>query len=390
VPLRPLYLWPLLLFSASIVSQRVYSQSSTHERNAAVDYLRADVSLRQSYPVREKEWEELEKSLTSPLDERDEKLVVAAAEALVEFDHAANSPHCDWQVSIEDGPLANTSHRGAMRELTAVAGIRARIRLRAGDVEGATTDVVDALTAARHLTGDGSLASVLFGFRVENQISDVLVNGLPLFSRSQLLDVQRRLTRLPTGSDMQNALQSEKLDHKDLALILSSAKTRQELIQALATGIPTLNGDESKASEIVQQCGGTIQGMEGCIEQQRGFYSRWMPLFRIPPEDFERRYTTDFAKSSARNPVIAMFTPNLSRLRWVQAYQDTRRALLGAAVAVQISGANALADQRDPYDQSSFTYLHLQHGFRIESRLKENGVPLSLTVQSSPTSASTP
>jgi hypothetical protein len=100
----------------------------------------------------------------SPLDVEDEKLVAAADEALVEFHHGAASNRCDWVMSAEDGPLANTAHRGAIKELVAVAEIRSRLRFRDGDMPGAIDDAVAAVAAARHLSVDGSLASVLFAY----------------------------------------------------------------------------------------------------------------------------------------------------------------------------------------------------------------------------------
>jgi len=89
-------------------------------QNAAVKYLRADAALRQSYALAPDAAAKLERSLESPLDGEDEKLVEAAGEALVEFDRAAASKRCDWEISVEDGPIANTAHRGAIRELSAL------------------------------------------------------------------------------------------------------------------------------------------------------------------------------------------------------------------------------------------------------------------------------
>src|SRR5467141_445425 len=93
--------------------------------NAAVKYLRADASLRQSYALPPDAAVKLQKALESPLDVEDEKLVAAAEEALVEFHHGAAIQRCDWETSAEDGPFANTAHRGAIKELVAVAEIRA-------------------------------------------------------------------------------------------------------------------------------------------------------------------------------------------------------------------------------------------------------------------------
>jgi hypothetical protein len=80
---------------------RIENQQSTE--NAAVKYLRADASLRQSYELPPDASAKLQKALESPLDVEDEKLVAAAEEALVEFRHGATINRCDWVMSAEDG-----------------------------------------------------------------------------------------------------------------------------------------------------------------------------------------------------------------------------------------------------------------------------------------------
>jgi hypothetical protein len=85
--------------------------------NAAVKYLRADAALRQSYALAPDAPAKLQKALESPSDAEDERLVAAAEDALVEFHHGAIIQQCDWSMSFEDGPLANTAHRGAIMGL---------------------------------------------------------------------------------------------------------------------------------------------------------------------------------------------------------------------------------------------------------------------------------
>src|SRR5438309_4720593 len=154
--------------------------------NAAVKYLRADAALRQSYALAPDAAAKLEKALASPLDEEDEKLVAAPEEPPVEFHHGAASKACDWTMSDEDGALANTAHRGAITELVAVSGLRARLRFRDGNTPGAIDDALAAIAAVRHLSVDGSLASVLFGYKLERTITGVLAQSLLRLSPAPL------------------------------------------------------------------------------------------------------------------------------------------------------------------------------------------------------------
>jgi hypothetical protein len=364
----------LLAFQA-----RAFGQSK--DRNAAVQYLRADAALRQGYPLPPKAWVNLEQALEEPLSAEDEKLVAAASESLTEFQHGAKSKLCDWQGNAEDGPFANTGHRGAVMELVAVSALRARVRLRDGDDNGAIADLLAAYAAARHLSVDGSIASVLIGYKLEREITAVLQNAMALLTPAELETLASGLAGLPPGSTMQNAIAAEKLKRDDLAGIIGNAHTHDELVSRVA-GIPSLANDRAKAQELVDGCGGSLAGVMNCIDKQRTFYEKWITNFGLPPETFQQQYDPDYARASFGNPILERFTPMLSRFRWAEAYNNTRRALLHTAVAVQRGGAKELSRYPEPSNGRPFNYTQLANGFVLESSLKENGKPISLSVVS--------
>ena len=351
--------------------------------NAAVKYLRADASLRQSYAFLPDAMGKLQKALESPLDVEDEKLVAAADEALVEFHHGATIERCDWVMSAEDGPRANTAHRGAMKELVAVAEIRARLRFRDGNVPGAIEDALAAVAAARHLSVDGSLASVLFAYKLENSVTGVLAQNLLRLSPAQLQELAKGLNTLPSGSNIRTAFESEKLGRNDILASVQGAKTRGELIEQLLLNLPFLQSNRGLAEQIVDGCGGSVKGFVTCVDQQQTFYLSWAPRFALPPEQFERAYNVEFDELSKANPVIGQFAPALPRFRWAEAYEQTRRALFRAAIAIRLDGPKALNLNLDPYDQKPFTYAAVNGGFRLESRLTDTAIPISLSIEPS-------
>lgn len=357
-----------------------FPDGQSESANAAVKYLRADAALRQSYAMAPDAATKLEGALGSPLDDKDQEIVAAAGEALVEFHHAAALKSCDWIMSIEDGPAANTAHRGAVRELVAVAGIRARLRFRGGDSQRAMSDALAAIAAARHLSLDGSLASVLISYRLENEITKVLAENLHQFSQPQLGELLSGLGALPTGSNLGTALEAEKVGRNDFLAIAQHAKNRNELIDGLSNGIPVLQGNHAVAAEIVDGCGGSTDGFESCISQQQSFYSSVTSQFSLPPTQFEKQFKAEINEFSKTNPLISRFTPALANFRWTEAYNQTRWALLLAAVDVQLEGSKALDKYPDPYDAAPFTYSPITGGFRLESRLSEKGTPLSLSI----------
>ncbi len=348
--------------------------------NAAVKYLRADASLRQSYVLAPDAAAKLLQAVESPLDGEDEKLVAAAEDALVEFHHGAALKRCDWAMSEEDGPLANTAHRGAIMELVAVSGLRARLRFRDGNSPGATGDALAAMAAARHLSVDGSLASVLIAYKLENALTGILARNLHRFSPAQLNELASGLDSLPNGSSLATAFESEKVRRNDLLDIVEGAKSRDGLIVLLLNKLPILQSNRALAAEIVDGCGGSVTGFVTCANRQHSFYKAWASRFSLPPEQFERAYKAEIEEVSRANPVIQQFTPALPRFRWAEAYSQTRRALLQTAIAVRLDGPSALNRQLDPYDRNPFSYIPVDGGFRLESRLREGGTPISLSI----------
>src|SRR6266851_2496223 len=123
-----------------------------------------------------------------------------------------------------------------------------------------------------------------------------------------------------------------------------------------------------------------LSAQRNCVDQQHSFYVSWAPRFTLPPEQFEKAYKVEFDELSKTNPVVRQFTPALPRFRWAEAYEQTRRALLHSAIAVRLEGPKVLNQHLDPYDQKPFTYTALDGGFRLESRLTDGEIPISLSI----------
>jgi len=350
-------------------------------QNAAVKYLRADLALRQSYPLPPDAALTLEKALEAPLDSDDEKLIASASEAFTELRHGSALKNCDWAVSAEDGPLANTAHRGAVREMAALSGIRARIRFRDRDAQGAVDDLLAGIAASRHLSLDGSIASVLIAYNLENTLAGILAQNLNLVLPPQLPELTMQLDALPSGSTLQKAVEEEKVVRNGSLLVISDgAKSRDQLVERLLKMAPYLDSNRELVSEIIDGCGGSVSGFVKCVEQQESFCASWAARFPLPPEEFERQYKSELEPLSTANPIIRVMTPNLPRFRWTEAYTQTRRALLRAAIAIRMDGPKAVDQHRDPYDGMPFSYKPVERGFRLESHLRRGQEPLSLSV----------
>jgi hypothetical protein len=66
--------------------------------------------------------------------------------------------------------------------------------------------------------------------------------------------------------------------------------------------------------------------------------------------------------------------------RQAQARTDVRRALLVAAIDIQLRGRDALKDHLDPVMGIPFEMTPFDGGFELRSTWKQKPVPLTLTV----------
>src|SRR5260370_26359326 len=187
------------------------------------------------------------------------------------------------------------------------------MRFRDGNTTGAMDDALAAMAAARHLYVDGSVAYVLFAYKLENSVTGVLVQNLLRLSPAQLHELASRINGLPSGSNLRTTLELEKLSRNELWAIAQNAKTRDELIEQLLHNIPALQSNRGLAVEIVDGCGGSVKGFVNWVDQQHSLYVSLAPRFTLPPEQFEEAYKIEFDETSKANPAGRHFTPSLPR-----------------------------------------------------------------------------
>ena len=106
-------------------------------------------------------------------------------------------------------------------------------------MQGAMDDALAAMVSARHLSVDGSLASVLFSYKLETSITGVLTQNLLRLAPPQLHELAHELASapdaLPSGSNLSTAFESEKLSLKLAGLTgpLSASELKILLLSAL-------------------------------------------------------------------------------------------------------------------------------------------------------------
>jgi hypothetical protein len=283
----------------------------------------------------------------------------------------ATRTRCDWDLAHEEGIGALAPNAQAARVLTALACLRARMRFDEGKSAEAIDDIVAAMTMARHISKDGILILVMLSYSLEQHLIDTLALNLPRLDARAIKDLKKRLDNLPPGTNPTQSMKIEEQFCLDwLARTVKEAKGLESLVTMLG-GLESQRGDSpEKARErgqaFLKSCGGTTEGMLKVIDQSRQAYALMAKKLDEPLDSFEKAY--DSVRKPGGNPVTLLLFPALPRVRAMKTRADIRRALLAAAIAVQLDGKGALEKHPDPAAGGAFEYVAFKGGFELRSK----------------------
>jgi hypothetical protein len=124
-----------------------------------------------------------------------------------------------------------------------------------------------------------------------------------------------------------------------------------------------------RGREFLERCGGTVDGVLKMAEETRPCYSQTAKMLELPMDQFEKQFAVEAKKLDA-NPVFKAFFPAVTKLRQSQARADVRRAMLVAALDIQLDGKGALNNHVDPVAGGPFELETFPGGFELRSRFK--------------------
>jgi hypothetical protein len=232
------------------------------------------------------------------------------------------------------------------------------------------------------------LIVLLFGYNIEHRMADALAQYLPKLNAKEIQDVKTRLATLPAaGSAAKSLLLEEKFGLDWLIRIVKDTKDQDKLLAQLAPlfmkegpGRSTPQEQVAKAGEFVKACGGSADGIIRFAEKIRPSYASLASKFDLPPSEFEKEFQNE-EKKQAGNPVFELMFPALRKVHQQQSRAHVRRALLSAAIAVQLDGPGAQKNVPDPVIGEPFEYAAFEGGFQLRSKLKgQDNHPLSITI----------
>jgi hypothetical protein len=352
--------------------------------NAALEYWRAFATMPKFTDAEQNKL--TAEYLTVPLDKATREIVGKSEYSLRLMHMGAALPRCAWGIKWEEeGVDALLPQMMAARMLTTLACLRARIRFEEGKNGDAVADVIAASTLGRQVSLDGSLIGVLVGYNIEARIGELIALQLPRLDPATIQNLRKRLNALPAGARPSVALRL--CEEKTLGWFIrrvKATKNQEELLTffawvGLSEGKDRGDAGE-KARSFLKECGGTAAGVIKYAEEALPSYEQLAGQLELPLDQVEAVFAREL-KARAGNPVFKVFFPAILEVRRSQARAEVRRALLEAAMAIQVDGRDALKKHLDPVAGGPFEYVPFQGGFELRSKYTmKDGKPITLTV----------
>ncbi|HEV3144647.1 MAG TPA: hypothetical protein VGZ47_12230 [Gemmataceae bacterium] len=352
------------------------------EANAALKYWQAFATMPK---LSDAEQNKLAEYLIKPLDAHVKEVLAQAEYSLQMMRDGAALPRCEWGTPYEEGINILLPHGSAARVLCNLACLRARLRFEEGKSKEAIDDLIAALIMGRHISFAGTNIMLLAGYALEHRVYETLAQELPRLDARMIRYVQARLAGLPAGTTPAAAMKSEERSFLDwFVRKVKEAKDKESLVALLA---PLFISEEKgqkpdlqkKAREFLESSGGTADGVLKFAAETRMSYILVAKQLELPLAQFEKEFERE-GKAQANNPVFQVFFPAMVNVRRAVARMEVRRALLSAALAVQLEGRDALKNHPDPVMGGPFEYSAFEGGFELRSKLKNrDDKPVVLT-----------
>jgi hypothetical protein len=337
--------------------------------NAALKYWQAFAKLPRVSPAEQKKLEA--ECPTMPLDARVREIVTRSEYALQMMHYAAEQPFCNWGMGYEEGIGTMLPQLEGAGLLSSAACLRARLRFEEGRNSEAIQDLIDAMILSRHITLDGVNIMLLWGYSIENRVSQTLALYLPKLNDGMIKDLKTRLDALPKSESLAAALGiEEKCIEVSVVRKVKEAKDKESLLAFLTQMLESEGRtDREKGRAFLQACGGTADGVIENAELMRKSYGRMAKNQDLPLDQFVDEWKAEVRKQ-AGNPVFKALAPMFPKMRWFMARTEVRRALLSAALAVRLDGTDALKIHPDPVVGGPFEYVAFKGGFELRSKFK--------------------
>lgn len=339
--------------------------------NAALYYWQAIEAMPKLEPATEKM---IEAWADGPPSAEIQKVLDSHKPCLAQLHRGSKFERCEWALDYDLGISMLLQCTQETATLARRAGWSARAHFEAGRHQDGASDLIAALTAARHVGSDPILISTQVQYAMEDRILAEAAAYLPRMDAAARKDFAVRLESLPPGNSLKTALRAEKELYlgwiiKQLRAVPANQPSEFQRL------LFTCFGDEDSKKQI-DELAGTPPSREKVftlLEATKPLYDEAADLTAVSWTDWPtqwRAFEQRLQQIKANNPFLEKWMLNLPLIRSREAKNRATWAMLKAALAAVQSGPEALKNHPDPYSDGPFQYRPLNPGFELQSKLQ--------------------
>jgi hypothetical protein len=357
---------------ALVAAQQVAGQSELGA-NAALQYWQAFAQMPALSDEQQKildEW-----NTVSLKDPAVEKLSADAHKSMMYLHRAARLERCDWGLDYDDGISLLLAHLPKARDLARLAALHARYELGRGNTRALRDNATAMMALARHVGRDPIMICILVRVLIEGMVVDLVAPHVPQL-KAKHVDSKAMFEALPPSSSVLDTFDME----REYFLAWIVRKIKEEEKRDPGAGLKLWNNllgaEGPEALKRIQSVDQAIKLTEDVIP----VYDELKKIVALPHAEFEARYPNFKQQHLKPDTAAAFLIPQIDSLLAKERRSQARMAMLLAAIAVAEGGPDQLKNIDDPFGDGPFEYRKLDTGFELESQLKYEGQPVTLTV----------
>lgn len=258
-----------------------------------------------------------------------------------------------------------------MKSLTQKVCARAVENLKAGQETEALADYKAALYLSRHVAADPILISALVGYATENITVSSIATNFARFSNPGLTQIVATMASAPPRAQISDSLKAEKASFLDWATDRLRRIAAAEGSDKAIASIRGLFNDEKEFEKIVNEAGGTIEGLIKLHEQAGEYYQEAEKILVLPYPQFLPAYETLETKiQGSGNPVLTSIFPAVRKSKHREVQTTAHAEMLHAAIMYRLNGPTALTTVTNPVNQAAFKLIPEENGFSLEAGIE--------------------
>jgi hypothetical protein len=282
----------------------------------------------------------------------------------------AKKPLCSWGESRQqEGFTALTPHLRVADDLARLMLLQARLEVSEGRGRDAAEDWISALALARHVSSDGLIISLLFGYGIDAAVIDNAAVDLAHLDKASLDHLARSLDNLRPRPTLASAVRVEQ-EAGQRWLIAKLKQDHDPNWQAKFTALLG-NGDPASPTATIVAGFTTADSLARKLQELDPTIDQLERVASMSLDQFARDWPALEAQLKANPAAALVMAGDFSRIRRAQAMAEARLALFKAAVDVLRHGASSLKAHPDPFGNGPLSYVSVGEGFEISSKLAD-------------------